>query len=222
MMRRTELAVLAVAGLMVGCGHPEQTVVTQYFNAVKAKDNQTLSSFAAVNFDKPVQSWKILASSAETKSPATLPSLIQAVKDAESQVSQNRMKATEFRNQHFSEWEQVQELQKKNQPIPGKLAAVSEGYQEFTKKDQELKKTVAQAKEAVERERHLASLSLGQLPDLDSLQGEVIQKQLDVELTIGGQPQVWVMSLRRYSMEQTGAGRRVISRWIIQGLQPKS
>ena len=223
MKRRTaELAVLAVAGLMVACGHPEQTVVNQYFNAVRAKDNQTLSSFAAVNFDKPVQAWKILATTGDTKGPATLPGLIKAVKEAEAQVSQNRVTATAFRNKYFSEWEQVQELQKKSQPIPPRLSAVAEGYLEFTKKDQELKKAVAQAKEAVERERHMASLSLGQLPDLDTLEGEVLQKQLEVELRIGGQPQLWVMSLRRYNMDRAGGGSRVLSRWIIQGLQPKS
>ena len=41
MMRRTaELAVVVVVGLLAACGHPEQTVVTQYFNAVKAKDKR--------------------------------------------------------------------------------------------------------------------------------------------------------------------------------------
>lgn len=221
MVRRiAELAVLAVAGLMAACGHPEQTVVAQYFNAVKAKDNQTLSSFSAVNFDKPVQSWKILATSEETKSPATLPSLIKAVKDAESQVSQNRQDAIRYSNDHFSAWEQVQELLKKNQPMPATLSTVAEAYQQFTKKDQELRKAVAHAKEAVDRERHLASLSLGQLPDLDTLEGEVLQKQLPLELTIGGEAQAWVMSLRRYNVTRPGAGPRVLSRWIIQDLQP--
>lgn len=223
MMRRTaELAVLAAVGLIVACGHPEQTVVAQYFNAVKAKDNQTLSSFSAVNFDKPVQSWKILATSEETKGPAVLPSRIKAVKDAESQVSQNRQDAIRYSNDHFSAWEQVQELQKKGQPMPATLSTVAEAYQQFTKKDQELRKAVAHAKEAVDRERHLASLSLGQLPDLDTLEGEVLQKQLELEIKIGGEPQAWVMSLRRYNLTRPGAGPRVLSRWIIQDLQPRS
>src|SRR3990172_2715881 len=106
--------------------------------------------------------------------------------------------------------------------MPPAVSAVAETYQQYTKKDQELKKGVAQAKEAVDRERHLVGLSLGQLPDLDTLEGEVLQKQLDLELTIGGQPQVWVMTLRRYNMTRPGAGPRVLSRWIIQDLQPKS
>jgi len=45
--------VLALSAL--GCqSHPEKGVVDQYFNAVNAKDSQTLSSFAAVSFDKKV------------------------------------------------------------------------------------------------------------------------------------------------------------------------
>ena len=39
--------------------HPEKSVVDQYFNAVNAKDTQTLSSFAAVTFDKKVDNWEI-------------------------------------------------------------------------------------------------------------------------------------------------------------------
>ncbi len=223
MIRRTaEFAVLVAVGLLAACGHPEQTVVAQYFNAVKAKDNQTLSSFSAATFDKTVQSWKILAASEETKGPAALPALIKAVKDAENQVSLNRQEATKYRNEHFAAWEQVQELQKKNQPMPPAVSAVAETYQQYTKKDQDLKKAVAQAKEAVDRERHLAGLSLGQLPDLDTLEGEVGQKQLDLELTLGGAPQTWVMTLRRYNMTRPGGGARVLSRWIIQDLHPKS
>ena len=50
-------ACLALAA--AACGQPEKAVVDNYFNAVNAKDNQTLTSFAAVSFDEPVQSWKI-------------------------------------------------------------------------------------------------------------------------------------------------------------------
>ena len=49
------LAMLALLAITAACGHPEKSVVDSYFNAVNAHDNQTLSSFAVVSFDKPVQ-----------------------------------------------------------------------------------------------------------------------------------------------------------------------
>ena len=60
MIKRGRVALAAVVALAgVACGHPEKSVVDQYFNAVNAKDTQTLSSFAAVTFDKKVDRWAI-------------------------------------------------------------------------------------------------------------------------------------------------------------------
>ena len=43
------LLVLTGLGLaLAACGHRDQRLVDQYFNAVNSKDNQTLGSFAAV------------------------------------------------------------------------------------------------------------------------------------------------------------------------------
>ncbi len=222
MRRVAQLAVLAAVAIAWACGRPEDTVVTQYFNALKAKDNQTLSSFAAVNFDKVVESYKIVGYLEETKGPAPLPSLIKAAKDAEEAVAANKREAGNYRNDHFSDWEQLQDLQKKNQPVPPKLGPFAEKWGQFTHKDQELRKAAAQAKEAVEKERRLAVLSVGQLDDLEALQGEVVQKRLEVELKIAGQPQAHTMTLRRYNLNRTGAGPRIMSRWVIQNLQPKA
>ena len=54
------LLVLTGLGLaLAACGHRDQRLVDQYFNAVNSKDNQTLGSFAAVGFDKKVDRWRI-------------------------------------------------------------------------------------------------------------------------------------------------------------------
>ena len=68
-------AVKIVAGLALAsaaCAPPQKSVVHQYFRAIQANDNQTLTSFAVVNFDRPVDSWKIILSGEENRSPATL------------------------------------------------------------------------------------------------------------------------------------------------------
>ena len=82
------LAAFAVAVAGVACGGSDQTV-DQYFNALKAKDDQTLSSFAAVRFDKPVESWKITKISEEQRAPVTAGELATKVKDLEAQISKN-------------------------------------------------------------------------------------------------------------------------------------
>jgi hypothetical protein len=76
--------------LLSACGGREKQVVEQYFNAVRAKDNQTISSFAAVSFDKPVTAWKISATSPETKSPVVLPDLAKKLADQEKQLARQQ------------------------------------------------------------------------------------------------------------------------------------
>ena len=64
--RRARLALalgLTVAGL--ACSSPESKVVDQYFNALKANDQNTLTSFAVVAFDQKVDAWKIVSEGPE-------------------------------------------------------------------------------------------------------------------------------------------------------------
>jgi len=88
--RRATLALalgLTVAGL--ACSSGESKVVDQYFNALRAGDQNTLTSFAVVAFDQKVDSWKIVSEGPEVKAPATLPDLVKKAKDAQAELDRN-------------------------------------------------------------------------------------------------------------------------------------
>jgi hypothetical protein len=212
-------AALALVGAACG-GHPEKSVIDQYFNAVNQKDTQTLSSFAAVTFDKKVDDWKIKTTLSEDKKPAPLPELVQKAKDAEAAVAANKKAASAWSLDRFNDIDAVRAARKANKPVPPKLAAVAAQWDEFNAKDRDLKKTVAITKEAVDREKRSASRSIGDVDDMETLQGDVTEKQIEIDLTIEGQVQPYVMTLRRYDVTRE-AGPRVVSRWVVQDLQPK-
>ena len=212
-------AVLALAG--AACGHPEQSVVDQYFNAVNAKDSQTLASFSAVPFDKKVDRWSIKQTISEDKKPAPLPDLAQKAKDADAAVAANKKAYSQYGLDHYGEIDQVKEARKGNKPVPAKLGEVASKWDDFTNKDRDLKKAVAQTKDAVEKEKRSLARSIGEVDDAEALKGEVTDKQIEVDLTIGGQVQPYVMTLRKYDLKRDN-GQRVMSRWVIQGLQPKA
>jgi len=77
--RGAALVILCTAVASAACGHPEQRIVDQYFNALKQNDQQTLTSFATVVIDKKVDNWKITGGAPETRSPAALPDLTRKV-----------------------------------------------------------------------------------------------------------------------------------------------
>ena len=214
------LGVLAAAILGAACGGPEKTVVDQYFNAVKARDNQTLSSFAAVSFDKPVEAWKITTVGPEEETPASLPELVAKVKDLETQQAANKKAASAYSLDRFTDIEKVQEIRKRNGAVPAGLAPVAAKWDEFNQKDRELRKAVAAAKEAVERERRNVRLSVGEVEGVEALPGKMLSKKVEVDLTVKDEkPQPYVMTLRKYQLQREGP--RLNARWVVQAIQPK-
>jgi hypothetical protein len=79
---------------------------------------------------------------------------------------------------------------------------------------------VAEAKDAVERERHNVELSVGQVDDVENMGGEVLSKDVDVNLTINGQVKPYVIMLRKYELTG-GTGPRMIARWVVQSIEPR-
>jgi hypothetical protein len=212
-------AVMALAG--AACGHPEKSVVDQYFNAVNAKDTQTLSSFSAVPFDKKVDRWTIKETISEDKKPAPLPDYVQKAKDADAAVAANKKAYSAYGLDHYGEIDQVKEARKNGKPVPAKLGEVAAKWDDFSNKDREMKKAVAVNKDAIDKEKRSLVRSIGEVEDAESLKGDVTDKQIEVDLTIGGQVTPYVMTLRKYDLKRDN-GQRVMSRWVIQNLQPKT
>jgi len=115
--RRIVLA-LAVAALSIACGHPEQRVVDQYFNAVNQGDTQTLASFAAVKFDKKVDQWKIAGASAEQRTPVQLSNLVAKVTELELALADNKKAYNAYFLEHPKEVDQVRSRKRARRSLP--------------------------------------------------------------------------------------------------------
>jgi hypothetical protein len=221
-MTKRFLAVLALAGAAAACGHPEKGVVDQYFNAVNANDTQTLSSFAAVTFDQKVEKWAIKKTISEDKRAAALPDLSQKAKDADAAVAANKKAASAWSLDNYGDIDQVREARKKNQPVPAKLTATAQKWDEYNDKDRQLKKSLAEARDAVEKEKRNVARSVGEVENVETLQGEVTEKVIELDLTVKGETKPYVMTLRKYELKRDGGGPRVMSRWVIQDLKPSA
>ncbi|MET0554488.1 MAG: hypothetical protein ABW221_15700 [Vicinamibacteria bacterium] len=217
--RGAALAALAVAVLGVACGGDEKSVVDQYFNAVKAKDNQTLSSFAAVTFDKPVEAWKITATSEEQKAPLTAPDLSAKVRELEGQISQNQKDARA--NVDAAQADEVRALRRAGKSVPASLQTAAAAFDKATQTDAELKKQLAHTKADLEKERRAMTKSVGQLDSVDGITGQVLSKTVDLDLTMKDEkPAPYVMTLRKYELQREGP--RSVSRWVVADLKPRS
>jgi len=221
--RTTALSValgLAVAGL--ACSSTETNVVNQYFTALRANDQGTLTSFAMVAFDQKVDDWKVVSVGPEAKTPAALPDLVKKAAELEAQQKANEKEYRAWGNDLavYPKLDQMREQRSKGAKLATALQPIADKFDAFQAKDRELKKAVSDAKAAVEREKRNVALSVGQADDIETLTGEMLSKDVDVNLTIGGQVKPYVMTLRKYELTG-GTGARMVARWVVQSLTPK-
>jgi hypothetical protein len=221
--RATALGVaLCLAGAGLACSSAESNVVNQYFTALRANDQNTLTSFAMVAFDQKVDDWKVVAVGPEAKGPATLPDLVKKVAELDAQQKANEREYRAWGNDLaiYPKLEEMKAARAKGAKLSAAQQPIADKFDAFQAKDRELKKALADAKAAVEKEKRNVDLSVGQSDDIETLTGEVLSKDVDLNLTIGGQAKPYVMTLRKYDLTG-GSGPRMVSRWVVQSLEPK-
>ncbi len=217
----TGFAAIAVAAFTIACGNQETQVIENFFRAVKAKDNQTVTSFSMVQFDQDVKSWKVKSVGEEQRSPAPLSGLAAALKSADEAAAQNKKDAGAYFNAHPLEVDKVKPLVESGGAVPKNLQKTAEDWKRFNDADKELKAKAAAAKQAYEREKRLVTMSTGQAGVSDSLQGDLITKVAQVEVEAGGDVKTYAIQLRKYDVAPAGQTAKIMSRWLIQSITPQ-
>ena len=145
-------------------------------------------------------------------------------KDLQAELDKNTRDARAWGNDLnvYPKLDQVRQAQQKGTKIPPALQPIADKWDAFQSEDRRLKKAVAEAKGAVEREKRNVTLSIGQVDDLENLTGDVLSRDVDLNLTIGGAVKPYTMTLRRYDLKGQSGGGRMMSRWVIQSLTPKA
>jgi len=214
-------AAIATAAFTIACGNQETQVIENFFRAVKAKDNQTVTSFSMVQFDQEVKSWKVKSVGDEQRTPAPLGTLSAALKAADEAATQNKKDAGAYFNAHPLEVDKVKPLVESGGVIPKNLQKTAEDWKRFNDADKDLKAKAADAKQAYEREKRLVTMSTGQAGEADSLVGDLIVKTAQVEVEAGGDIKTYAIQLRKYEVAPAGQTAKVMSRWLIQSITPQ-
>lgn len=208
---------LGLAAAVIACGGQEAQVVERYFRAVQAKDAQTMAGFSTVQFDGAVKSWKVTNVGEEQRSAAPLPDLDAKMKAAAEAEANNKKEYNAYFNAHPVEVDRVQKLIESRGAIPAALAKTAADWQKFIEQDKALKSAAADAKSAFEREKRLVAMSTGQTADVEKLTGDLVVKEVTIDLETDGDVKPYKMTLRKYEVS-AGAGPKPMSRWLITGL----
>ena len=220
-MSKRGTGVILGLGLMAAACGSDTRIVDQYFGAVNSGDNQTITSFAMVTFKEKVDKWSVTGSSPDKRSPAVLPELVTRGKKLEGDAAANKKEAGAYSLAHADEYNRYMEATRKGAKVPAGLQKFSDDWGKFEQNDKDLKKYMAENKAAVERERRNVQLSVGPNDALDTMTGEMVEKTLDLALTIKGEVKNYTMALRKYELTGSASTGRSVSRWVVQTLQPR-
>ena len=211
-------AAAAFAALTIACGNQETQVIENFFRAVQAKDTGTMSSFAVVQFDGEVKSWKVKSVGEEQRTPAPLASLGKTLKEADEAAAQNKKDASAYFNAHPLEVDKVKPLVESGGKIPANLQKTADDWKKFGELDHDLKEKAANAKQAFEREKRLVTMSTGSSGDAAALAGDVVTKTAMVDIESGGDVKPYAIQLRKYDVAPPGQTAKVMSRWLIYSI----
>lgn len=214
-------AAAAIAAIAVACGNQETQVIENFFRAVQAKDNQTVSSFSMVQFDQAVKSWKVKSVGEEQRVPAPLGALAAALKEVEEAAAQNKKDAGAYFNAHPLEVDKVKPLVENGGAVPANLKKTAEDWKKFNDADKDLKAKAAAARQAFEREKRLVSMSTGQAGAAEGLVGDLITKTAVVDIESDGGAKTYSIEMRKYDVAAAGNTAKVMSRWLIQSITPQ-
>ena len=194
----------------------------QYFGAVNAGDNQTIASFAMVTFKDKVDKWSVTTASPETRSPAALAGLVEKGKQLEAAVAANKKEAAGFQLANAADYNRYVDVKDKTK-VPANLQKFAAEWAKFEQADKDFRRQISENKAAVEKERKNAQLSVGQVEGLDTMTGEMVDKTLDLALTVKGEVKNYTMGLRKYDLTGgPGNGRRRAAGWCDAAQEPVS
>jgi hypothetical protein len=219
--------------LLAACSSPpvEQQVLTTFFRAARVRDNTTLASISAVNFDPrtdgSVQDFKIDSIGQPQRRKLEVQQLTGEQDKIRAQQVDFTKKMRDFYQSNSVSIDRASKAQKANQPVKGKDAELLATWTKWDADSRDLERKLSQARQKVAREKATAVASLTPPGrddfDVTGMDVDIVSEPVTVTAQVqspGGQtaPKTMVVTLQRASAkkgDQTTDGR-----WIIMSIQP--
>jgi hypothetical protein len=227
---RSALALL----LFAACGSTpvEQQLLTQFFRAARVRDNTTLASTAAINFDPrtegSVENFTIDSIGEQQHRQLQIQQLTDEQEKIRADQVEFTKKMRDFYQANSIAIDRAMKADQAKQPVRGQDAVLLTEYKKWDADSREMERKVSQARQRVSRERAtaVASLTPPGRPDVDvnGMDVDIITEPVTVTAQVqspDGQtaPKTYVVTLQRASGKKDG--QTIEGRWIIMSIQPQ-
>jgi hypothetical protein len=217
------VALIFLIMITTSCQKPEEITLSKYFQAMKAKDRDTMAAMAAEPVALEFKSWELVSSEAPLSKDLILPQLIKElgdvkakkdqqillVKDKKDALDQLKTKLGETRGGR-----QKADLQKQITDMEKEVEAETANY----KRDQ---MDFTQMKTQVEFEKKMVTLSTNIEQNQELFAGKAITAKAIVKITTAGGDKEYVFQLRKYELLNPVTNKVFSNRYIILKIQSK-
>jgi len=217
------IALIFLIMITTSCQKPEEITLSKYFQAMKAKDRDTMAAMASEPVSLEFKSWELVSSEAAVSEELILPKLIQEladvrkkkddqillVKDKKDTLDQLKTKLGETRGGR-----QKAELQNQIKSMELEVETETANY----KRDQ---MNYSQMKNQVEQEKKMVTLSTNIEQNQELFAGKAINAKTVVKITTAGGDKEYIFLLRKYELVNPVTQKVFSNRYIILKIQPK-
>jgi hypothetical protein len=221
MLRLKDLVVSSTVLCLFACGGgEEQTLLNRFFTACRAGDNATVASMSNVGFPGECEAWELISISEPRTMAYPVPKLRSDAAEAKKERDVQFEKGKYFLEDNYDEIGQIEEQLETNpdQEFRGKLGEVKAEWDTIIGDRKVLERNVQELNRQLEREVRLARMSLINVPGLEGLNGDVVEKDVSLTVTSGGTAKPYNFTLRRYQLTNANTNTSPNSRWIITAI----
>lgn len=217
------VALLFLIIVTTSCQKPEEITLSKYFQAMKAKDRDTMAAMAVEPVALEFKSWELVSSEVPVSEDIMLPKMIQEltdvkkkkddqilmVKDKKDALDQLKTKLGETRGGR-----QKADLQKQITDMEKEVEAETANY----KRDQ---MNFTQMKNQVENEKKMVTLSTNIEQNQELFAGKTVTSKSLVKITTASGDKEYVFLLRKFELVNPVTNKMFSNRYIILKIQPK-
>ena len=221
--------ILVLAALMIlimitaSCQKPEEITLSKYFQAMKAKDRDTMASMAAEPMALEFKSWELVSSEAPVTEDLILPQLITGLADAkvkkDKQIGlvKDKKEALDLLKTKLGETRgsrQKAELQKQIDTSEQEVLTETQNYKQS-------QVDYAQMKNQVEVEKKMVTMSTSIEQNQELMTGKAVTVKSIIKITTASGDKDYVFLLRKYELINLLTNKVSPNRFIILKIQPK-
>ncbi len=224
-MKKTLLLVALMIVIMIttSCQKPEEITLSKYFQAMKAKDRDTMASMAVEPMALEFKSWSMVSSEEPVSEDLILQQLIAGMtdlkkkKDNQIGVVKDKKDALDILKTNLEETRgrrQKADLQKQVEAGEADLAMETQNY-----KQSQVEYT--QMKNQVEIEKKMVTMSTSIEQNQELMTGKAVTITSIVRVTTTSGDKDYVFVLRKYELINPLTNKVAPNRFIILKIQPK-